>query len=459
MRLRELLKGDFLRIFPLAALASNNFRQGVAQRWGKGEGSTLPRWSIFDAIIFSATVAPTFPLIPSIPELLEGIWEGILKAVPKKKTSHMKRRHRQMAGKALKDVTSLCKCPACGELKRMHFLCPHCAYTHPAEIFSLAPTPTSLLSASGSSALRIHSTADASFPLQQTIPDAHKLGCHHVCTARGGVGAVAASVGFGGEIKVWRLRKDKDAGDAGTEWALDWEIAPAKNPGSGDRSGTAGGDVWAVALSADEGYLACTTSDGRVHVWDLAGRERIQTYETGARGGGSFAMAVDLSVDGRLTASGHESGGVYVFNNDAGRMVYSLSGLTKPVRAVAFSPGCKRLAAAGNAGIIALYDMEHGEHVGNLTTPSDRPAWITSLDWNDTGDYLISGSLDGKVRVWDVSRGVCVATHSETEGALWSVKWLPKTERALAPGLGKGEMFAAAGASRSISFYREATGS
>jgi superkiller protein 8 len=103
--------------------------------------------------------------------------------------------------------------------------------------------------------------------------------------------------------------------------------------------------------------------------------------------------------------------------------------------------------------------MEHGEHVGNLTTPSTRPAWITSLDWNDTGEYLLSGSLDGKVKVWDVARGVCVATHSETEGALWSVRWLPKTERALAPGMGKGEMFCAAGASRSITFYREATGS
>lgn len=64
--------------------------------------------------------------LPSIPSLLEGIWEGILKAVPKKKTSHSKKRHRQMAGKALKDVTELCKCPACGETKKMHHLCPKC---------------------------------------------------------------------------------------------------------------------------------------------------------------------------------------------------------------------------------------------------------------------------------------------------------------------------------------------
>ena len=133
-------------------------------------------------------------------------------------------------------------------------------------------------------------------------------------------------------------------------------------------------------------------------------------------------------------------------------------GLAKPVRAVAFSPGCKRLAAAGDAGIIALYDVEHGEHVSNLSPSSSGNAWITSIDWNDTGEYLLSGSLDGKVRVWDVGRGACVATHSETDKALWSVRWLPKSERALSAEMGKGEMFCAAGANRSIAFYREATG-
>jgi len=62
----------------------------------------------------------------SIPALLEGIWESVLRAVPKKKTSHSKKRHRQMAGKALKDFTATCTCPACGEIKRMHYMCPSC---------------------------------------------------------------------------------------------------------------------------------------------------------------------------------------------------------------------------------------------------------------------------------------------------------------------------------------------
>lgn len=31
-----------------------------------------------------------------------------------------------MAGKALKDVNNLCKCPVCGGTKRMHHLCETC---------------------------------------------------------------------------------------------------------------------------------------------------------------------------------------------------------------------------------------------------------------------------------------------------------------------------------------------
>jgi large subunit ribosomal protein L32 len=116
-----------------------------ATRLAAASGSLLPR--LLPPTLFSSprlrlyvrdVSLPLFPSLsfavpvgfhlglPSIPSLLDDIWESVLRAVPKKKTSHMKKRHRQMAGKALKDVNSLCKCPACGEIKRMHHLCPHC---------------------------------------------------------------------------------------------------------------------------------------------------------------------------------------------------------------------------------------------------------------------------------------------------------------------------------------------
>ncbi|KAL4999521.1 WD40-repeat-containing domain protein [Aspergillus recurvatus] len=314
--------------------------------------------------------------------------------------------------------------------------------THPTDIFALAVTDKQILSASGSNALRVHSTINLDFPLVQTL-EAHKVGCHHVVTDAKGSRAV--SVGFGGDIVIWESHE-------GT-WSKKKDVALA--------------DVWAVALSADGQYLAGTTQDGHIMVWDLnANEEEIRNHETK----GSFGTCIDLSPDGRFIASGHENGSVYIFSTETGRMPFSLSGmpyiqlslsramrgqvqligsigLVKPVRSVAFSPGGKFLAAAGDSRVIVLYDTSSGEQVASLT---GHAAWILSLSWSNTGEYLLSGSFDGKVKVWSIDTRNCVATHSETERAIWSVVWLPK--------VGKSEGFATAGANRSISFYREATG-
>ena len=85
-----------------------------------------------------------------------------------------------------------------------------------------------------------------------------------------------------------------------------------------------------MALSEDGRFLAATTYDGRINVWDVSAGgpgTKIQEYETaGASAAGSFGLCVDLSLDGKYTASGHQSGAVYVFNNQTGRLQYSLPG-------------------------------------------------------------------------------------------------------------------------------------
>ncbi|KAH7389706.1 hypothetical protein DE146DRAFT_174461 [Phaeosphaeria sp. MPI-PUGE-AT-0046c] len=82
---------------------------------------------------FAAFAIPSIQL-PSFPSLAD-IWEGILKAVPKKKTSYRKKRQRFMAGKGLKDVTALNRCSACGRVKRAHILCPYCVDAIKTNIF------------------------------------------------------------------------------------------------------------------------------------------------------------------------------------------------------------------------------------------------------------------------------------------------------------------------------------
>lgn len=66
------------------------------------------------------------------------------------------------------------------------------------------------------------------------------------------------------------------------------------------------------------------------------------------------------------------------------------TGLVKPVRAVAFSPAGKILAAAGDSKVIVLYDTSSGEQIANL---SGHSAWVLSLSWSNTGEYLLSRSV------------------------------------------------------------------
>ncbi|KAF2846279.1 WD40 repeat-like protein [Plenodomus tracheiphilus IPT5] len=302
------------------------------------------------------------------------------------------------------------------------------AHPKASDVFALAPTPTQLLSASGSSTINIYDTTQPEFPVVQTLEKAHPLGIHHLVTAR--EAKRAASAGFEGKVKIWT--QDEEG-----VWSLDGEIVDQNKPG----------EIWAIALSADGQYLASSSINGKINVWSTnkaEGMPRIREYETK----GSFGLCVDLSRNGSFTASGHENGSIYVFNNESGRLVHSLAGLVHPVRSVAFSPASSLLAAGGDARIIALYDVKSGEQVANFT---GHGGWVLTLDWSDTGEYLLSGSHDSKAKVWRIETRMCVATHAHGDKPLWTAKWLPKAPM-------KSEMFALGGGNNSISFYREAAG-
>jgi len=55
--------------------------------------------------------------------------------------------------------------------------------------------------------------------------------------------------------------------------------------------GNKAGELWAISLSEDGKYLASTTYDGRINVWDLsADRQKIREFDTK----GSYGMCIDL---------------------------------------------------------------------------------------------------------------------------------------------------------------------
>ena len=160
---------------------------------------------------------------------------------------------------------------------------------HPSDIFAIAVNPAYAISAGGDSSIQVWSLREPDHPLVHMFENAHPLGVHHLATNRDG--GFAASAGFDGTVNIWDLGSlslVKQIASLSYLRAALFVSLLTRRPMVEGRSS---GEVWAVALSPTGSFMAATTYNGRVCVYDVFGTgEKVREYETK----GSFGMSVDI---------------------------------------------------------------------------------------------------------------------------------------------------------------------
>ncbi len=174
-----------------------------------------------------------------------------------------------------------------------------------------------------------------------------------------------------------------------------WDVGTGKQL---RRYGNEKAAIGYLALAPDEKTLTfATSSDNRVHIWDLAAdKERVPPWKEEPLG----VLAIAYSPDSKRLAVSRHADAIALYDTATGKRLNPTKESEGRAEQVAFSPDGKLLAVRHSDQIVNTWDVAKWRKVATLKPPV---RWVNAMVFTPDGKWLTTAEDDYKRG--DISNG------------------------------------------------------
>jgi WD40 repeat protein len=228
--------------------------------------------------------------------------------------------------------------------------------------------------------------------------------------------------------------------------------------------------VISLCFSPDSKQIASGSYDETTKIWDIMTNKIIYTFYDS-----SYIWSVCYSSDGKYIVSGNNDNNIRIWDVNTGNLIKELCGNETNTYCVRYSPDNKVILSGGINQIIELYNAETFDlfktiscnngtifnicfsHDGKfLAVGNDdiyiysvetcmlvkilecnpkrkhhRNQSITCLCYSEDDQFIVSGSEDHTVKVWEIETGKIVRNFTDHNSTIANVCWISRNDSEL----------------------------
>lgn len=197
-----------------------------------------------------------------------------------------------------------------------------------------------------------------------------------------------------------------------------------------------------IAFSVDGRRLVSATTNGTINIWDtLSGinlltipKDTIEKADPltdlkefqNLSGITKFISDLEFSPDGNRFVSSSGNGTIILWNADTGENLLTLPNDKTGINSISFNPDGNKIAAGATDGTIKVWDISTHELIRTFIGHTDE---VLSVDYSLDGKFLVSGSKDNTIKLWDTNTGNVISTISGHKSDVLCVAYSPDGKR------------------------------